>query len=294
MASSVDDKGARRWGSVVVYLIVAFGLTWIVWTPLAVAAWATSELPPVPLVFFAGSFGPLVGALAASAYSGGWRGVALWGRRTFSLRFRPIWWWWAIGMPVAYFVLGYAVAAVVAGGLPDLAQVGLTEKLPGWNVAGVAVVWILTFGLGEEAGWRGWLLPHLAERFSTFWAALMVAGIWIVWHAPAFVFNPTYRDMGPGIVGWMLALVTGSYLLAWMARGAEWSIVPVLVWHGGFDLLTASDQAAGTIAGVISGIVMVQGVVAAGILWRSRERVGGYRVTSGSGSGDAAGVVSDV
>ena len=81
-----------------------------------------------------------------------------------------------------------------------MTQFGLTEKLPGWNVAAVAVVWILTFGLGEEAGWRGWLLPHLAERLSTFWAALTVAGVWIVWHAPAFVFNPTYREMGPGII----------------------------------------------------------------------------------------------
>jgi membrane protease YdiL (CAAX protease family) len=289
MTSSVDDLVAGRRGSTVVFVVTTFGLTWLVWTPLAIAALGAPELPQVPLIFFAGSFGPLAGALAASAYSGGWRGVRSWAGRTFSLRFRRVWWWWAIGMPVAYGVAGYLTAAIVAGGWPEMAQFGLTEKLPGWNVAAVATVWVLIFGLGEEAGWRGWLLPHLARRFSTFWAALIVAGVWIVWHAPAFVFNPTYREMGPGIVGWMLALVAGSYLLAWLARGARWSIVPVLIWHGGFDLLTASDQAAGTIAAVISAIVMVQGVIAAGVLWRSRnlERGGatGPRPSVSSGPG---------
>ena len=274
MPSAVDTAVAGRRGSVVVYLVVAFGFTWLVWAPLVVAALGSTELPPVPLIFFVGSFGPLAGAVAASAFSGGWRGVRAGALRTFSVRFRGVWWWWALGMPIAYFLIGYLTAAIVAGGWPDMTQFGLTEKLPGWNVAAVAVVWILTFGLGEEAGWRGWLLPHLAERQSTFWAALTVAGVWIVWHAPAFVFNPTYREMGPGIIGWMLALVTGSYLLAWMGRGAGWSIIPVLIWHGGFDLITASDQAAGTIAAVVSAIVMVQGVIAAGILWRSRERGG--------------------
>jgi hypothetical protein len=68
----------------------------------------------------------------------------------------------------------------------------------------------------------------------------------------------------------MLALVCGSYLLAWMTLGARWSIVPVLLWHAGFDLLTAADQSAGVIASTISAIVMVQGVVCAGLLWRRR------------------------
>ncbi len=63
-----------------------------------------------------------------------------------------------------------------------------------------------------------------------------------------------------------------------MGRGAGWSIIPVLIWHGGFDLITASDQAAGTIAAVVSAIVMVQGVVAAGILWHDRRRERATRV----------------
>jgi len=54
-----------------------------------------------------------------------------------------------------------------------------------------------------------------------------------------------------------------------MAQGAHWSIVPVLIWHAGFDLLTAADQSAGVIASTISAIVMTQGLLCAWLLWRN-------------------------
>ena len=159
----------------------------------------------------------------------------------------------------------------MTGAWPAPSLFGITDKLPGLAWPIVAAVWVLTFGLGEESGWRGWLLPTLSRRMSVFWAALVVAGVWIVWHVPAFFFNPTYMAMGPGVIGWILALVCGSYLLAWMTMGARGSILPVLLWHAGFDLLTAADQSSGVIASTISALVMVQGVVCAGILWRRRR-----------------------
>lgn len=263
----IPEAVVRRGGGVAVFLGVSFGVTWLVWAPLVTQA-QQGALTTVPWTFFFGSLGPACAAVAASVWEGGWREVARWARRAFSLRFAARWWIAAIGMPVAYFVIGYGVATVVTGAWPDASQFGATDKLPGLAWPLVAVVWVVTFGLGEESGWRGWLLPALTRRMSVFWATLIVAAVWIAWHAPAFLFNPTYTAMGPGIIGWMLALVTGSFLLSWMAQGARWSIVPVLIWHAGFDLLTAADQSAGVIASTISAIVMAQGAVCAWLLWR--------------------------
>lgn len=262
----IPEAAVRR-GGVAVFLCVSFGVTWLVWAPLVVQA-QRGELATVPWTFFVGSVGPACGAVAASLWEGGRREVARWARRAFSVRFRARWWLAAIGMPVAYFLIAYGFAAVVSGSWPDAAGFGATDKLPGLAWPLVALVWVVTFGLGEESGWRGWLLPALARRMSVFWATLIVAVVWIAWHAPAFLFNPTYTAMGAGIIGWMLALVTGSFLLSWMAQGARWSIVPVLIWHAGFDLLTAADQSAGIIASTISAIVMAQGLVCAWLLWR--------------------------
>lgn len=262
-----------RRGAMAVFLIVAFAVTWGVWLPLLVDARSTPShtLTSVPWTFFLASVGPASGAVAAAWWAGGAAGLATWARRILSLRFRRFWWFAALGVPVLYYLIGFFTAAFAGGGWPDPAAFATTAKLPGLAWPLVALVWAATFGLGEEAGWRGWLLPALAERMPVFWASLVVSGVWIVWHAPAFFFNPTYQAMGSGIFGWMIALVLGSFVLAWMTVGARWSIVPVVLWHAGFDLLTAADQSAGVIAATISAVVMAQGAVCAVLLWRRRR-----------------------
>lgn len=262
-------EAPHRRGAVPVFLLVTFAVTWGLWLPLLVRA-RHDDLDQMPWTYFLASAGPACGAVAALLWTGGPRLVARWARRAYAVRIGRRWWLLALGLPVGYYLVAWSVAAVLDGSWPDPARFGLTDKLPGLAWPLVAVVWVLTFGLGEESGWRGWLLPELARRTTTFWAALVVAGVWIGWHLPAFFFNPTYMAMGVGIVGWMLALVCGSYFLAWFTAGAQWSIVPVLVWHAGFDLLTAADQSSGVIASVISAVVMYQGIHCAGLLWRDR------------------------
>lgn len=262
---------APRRGALSVFLAVTFTVSWAFWLPLVIQA-QTSGLPQVPWTFFLASAGPAAGAVSAAVWEGGVEGLRRWAQRTFSLRFAPVWWLVGIGLPVAYFLIGYVAAAITSGAWPDPDQFGITSKLPGLSWPLVAMVWVVTFGVGEEAGWRGWLQPALTRRMPAFWSSMIVAGTWIAWHAPAFLFNPTYTAMGAGAVGWMLALISGSFLLAWMALGAGWSIVPVLAWHAGFDLLTASDQSAGTIASAVSVMVMCHGVWCALLLWRRRPR----------------------
>jgi membrane protease YdiL (CAAX protease family) len=259
----------NRSGGIAVFVTVAFAVTWAIWLPILVQA-QTAGLDRVPWTFFVASFGPLCGAVAAAWWEGGPNAVTAWARRSFSLRFDRRWWLAGLGMPLAYFAIAWLTVFLVTGSWPSAATFGVTDKLPGLAWPVVAVVWVLSFGLGEEAGWRGWLLPALARRHSPLASALIVAAIWIAWHAPAFFFNPTYQAMGPAIIGWMLALACGSCLLAWMALGAKGSIIPVLAWHAGFDLLTAADASAGLIASTISAIVMVQGMACGWLLWRQR------------------------
>ena len=45
---------------------------------------------------------------------------------------------------------------------------------------------------GEEWGWRGYLLPKMAERMSFLPATLLTGFIWGVWHAPIIVAGHNY------------------------------------------------------------------------------------------------------
>ena len=244
-------------GAVIVFVGVAFGFSWLTWLPLVFAGPTTV----MPWFFYLGSMGPALGAISAALVLRSDGGVGAWARRTFSLT--------SIGralvvvvVSIALYVgVGLRVEQVATGSIARLPSVGLTTQIPGASAVLVAVIWIVTFGLGEETGWRGWLMPTLSDRFGFFAAALMVAGVWLIWHLPQFLFNTTFRAMGWATIGWAVALVAGSFWLGWLARLGRWSIVPVVLWHGGFDFLTSSDLGPSTFPATISTLVMVQAAV---------------------------------
>jgi membrane protease YdiL (CAAX protease family) len=268
---TVDPTAAsQRLGrAVAVFVGVAVGFSWLTWLPLVVAGPTTV----MPWFFYLGSMGPALGAISATIVLRLDGGAGAWARRTFSLA--------GIGPAlivvvvsiVLYVGVGLVVEEVATGTIGSLSSIGLTSKIPGASAVLVALIWIVTFGLGEETGWRGWLMPALTDRFGFLTAALMVAAVWLVWHLPQFLFNSNFRAMGWATVGWALALVAGSFWLGWLATLGRWSIVPVVAWHGGFDLLTSSDLGPSTFPATISTLVMVQAAVVTVVLvGRSRAR----------------------
>ncbi|MFI5061842.1 MAG: CPBP family intramembrane glutamic endopeptidase [Actinomycetales bacterium] len=267
--------------AVAVFVTVSYGFTWLTALPLVVSP------PPavMPWYFYLGSMGPALGAVCATMVLRPPGGLDAWARRTFSfVRIRRA--LLVVSLSIAlYLAIGLVVEELVTGSLDRLPAVGLTSKLPGTPAVIVLLVWLLTSGLGEETGWRGWLMPTLTTRFGFFTAAIVVAGVWMLWHAPQFIFNPGFRDMGWGAIGWAMALVAGSFWLGWLARLGRWSIIPVVVWHGGFDLLTSSDRGPETFPAAISVLVIVQATVVVFILAtrkvRSRAR---YAEARGGGS----------
>ncbi len=44
-------------------------------------------------------------------------------------------------------------------------------------------------GIGEEIGWRGWLLPQLTKLKSLWLSTLIVFLVWALWHFPVFLIN---------------------------------------------------------------------------------------------------------
>ncbi len=57
---------------------------------------------------------------------------------------------------------------------------------------------------------------------------------------------------------WAVGLLFGSIFLTWLYNSCEGSILMVILWHGTFNLFTAtSGQATASIASIISTLVMV-------------------------------------
>ena len=93
--------------------------------------------------------------------------------------------------------------------------------------------------LGEEWGWRGYLLPKLANRMSFLSAALLTGLIWGVWHAPIIVAGHNY-GFGYSAYPWLgiaamcvFCIVVGM-LLAYVTLRTK-SCWPAVLAHGAIN-----------------------------------------------------------
>ena len=90
--------------------------------------------------------------------------------------------------------------------------------------------------LGEEWGWRGYLLPKVAQRMKFLPTVLLTGFIWGLWHAPIIVAGHNYGMSYPGYPWWgiiamcLFCIVAGtlfSYIT--LKTGSCW---PAVFAHG--------------------------------------------------------------
>lgn len=93
-------------------------------------------------------------------------------------------------------------------------------------VATIGVIQNCATTLGEEIGWRGFLVPELAKRFSFTATAVLSGVIWALWHVPIIVFAG--YNAGTGWYG--LAVVSANmiglcFVLTWLRlkSGSLWT-----------------------------------------------------------------------
>lgn len=70
----------------------------------------------------------------------------------------------------------------------------------------VFVVIMFTMGpVGEEFGWRGFLLPRLRHKHSIFISSLIIGFIWSIWHIPLFFIEGALQYSFVELYGFMIA-----------------------------------------------------------------------------------------
>lgn len=97
---------------------------------------------------------------------------------------------------------------------------------------GIAITAIAA--IGEEVGWRGWLLPKLLP-LGTGWALCVSGAIWGLWHAPAILLGLNYEERNPlGIIMMMIGCVGAGVLIGWL-RLASGSLLPCVLAHAALN-----------------------------------------------------------
>jgi membrane protease YdiL (CAAX protease family) len=242
----------------ILYFVLAYALSWAIGIPLALEhqGLLAPMLPDWAHYFIA--YGPLISAVVVTWLSEGRSGLKKLGERLSMWKVRPIWWVAAFSPLIIGAVVVFAFV-LVTGEPISIAMLGEVNFLPPLGIGALAL-WFLTFGLGEETGWRGYALPHLQKNRSALSATLILAVFWALWHLPQFfyLFDPAIA------IGWLLGLICGAILFTWLFNSANGSILIVSVWHACFNFMSASDAGNGVLAAVVSTLVMVWAVV---VIW---------------------------
>lgn len=235
----------RQWlkdHPVLAYVVLAYAITWLCWIPTLLVAQSQGYLLPfadnyarlaregfdgpghitAAIVFFLAVYGPLAAGFVVTWQTLGRDGLAAWLRRITRWRVPPRWY----GIVVLINLILLAVPLLI-GVITRLMPVAEMRFPPIGFLALMFLVQILTSGLGEEPGWRGYLFPVLQDRLGSEKAVWRLGLIWAVWHYPFTLFFTlaTAGDVPPaglaltavlGLAGNTISLIGMTYLYAWL------------------------------------------------------------------------------
>ena len=224
------------------YFVLAYLLSWSVFIPIALSA---NGLIPVqiPLKYhYLGSLGPMAAALIVMGLTRGWVGIRSLLRRIVLWRVEARYYAFAVLAPVGLFLLAVLLNRLFTGDWPDLSLLGEADYLPYLGPLVVLGLWLLTYGLGEETGWRGYALPRLQRTRPATSATLILAILWAGWHIPALFYRDTYTELGLLAFPMLLvSLIFAAMLFTWLYNSTRGSLLLVILFHAVFNWLSVSE-----------------------------------------------------
>jgi len=184
------------------------------------AASGREIMPGLPVGAFA-VVCPAAAAFMVARSRGGWAGGrALVGRAIDAGRIGAVWWFPILLIAPAVSVVAFLALRLSGSALPD-PQASITGTLA------LSAVFLVG-AVGEELGWSGFALDPLQVRWGALAAALVIGGIWAVWHYPTLV--QAHRSIA-WIAWWTLGSFALRIIMVWLYNGTNGSVFATAVFH---------------------------------------------------------------
>ncbi|MBN2257510.1 MAG: CPBP family intramembrane metalloprotease [Anaerolineaceae bacterium] len=207
----------------VITFLIIFTVQGVVFTTLIVTNGGPIDQNPLAALGF--MFSPAFAALLTNfIYHKNLRGFGWkWGKTRYQI--------WAYVVPMIYALISYGLILLLGLGKLN------TETASGLSV--VDVLQSVTLGvvvncvivLGEEIGWRGFLLPKLTKIMSFTKASIIVGVVWILFHVPPILFvkdfYPYSTPVWYGLFCFSVAAMGVNFAINWLRlkSGSIWTAV---------------------------------------------------------------------
>lgn len=215
------DNSRSRW--------IAFVLAWLFSAPILILyAWKVYEIELMWAVIVYSIIAFFPAWVLSSAYA---RTPGI--RKLFSTLLKPrgpaIWYLAIFLIFPGFILLAFYITPILGGKaqfyLADLGIGGAAAFL----LLEFSKGFVLTGGINEESGWRGFAIPRLQARYPVIVAGLIVGYLWAFWHLP--------YDIGEGVpISWLLQnrlfwTPLMGIIMTWLYNRTNGSLLAPALFH---------------------------------------------------------------
>lgn len=260
------------------YVALAYLWTWVTVLPLAAQKRGLIDLGLPDAWEAVGAFGPFMAAWIVLRRTGGAAAIAAFRRSLTDWRLGGAGWGLTLLSPVAFLALAAVIVTLQTGAPPSLAAFADGRLGTLHAVLDLVLVGAILQALGEEPGWRGYLLPKMLERHRRLPATLLLFPVWWLWHLPFFLGRPEFGL--PQFLGFGLGILSASVWLTFLWERTQ-SALAAVVWHAVLNITRGVALGFSTAMFLAYGMVVAVGAVGIVAWWLLRRPAHTSRPTSG-------------
>ena len=136
-------------------------------------------------------------------------------------------------------LLIYPVIAVV---------VPMFSESTGQSLGQFSLIWwisllfsALAYGIGEEAGWRGFALPRLQTRMNALWAIVILTLFHALWHIPFFYYRLEF-SFG-ATIGFFIGMLAGGIIMTYLINESGGKTLLPILFHTTWNIASMASLA---------------------------------------------------
>jgi membrane protease YdiL (CAAX protease family) len=258
------------------YLFLAYGVSWLCWTPVALIGRDFRESPVLMAVMFLGVFGPgAAGIFLTYRELGKEGGRDFWRRALDFRRIRPLWFVLILLLWPAMHLAAIAINGWMGGSQPEFAFIKQNASVT--TALSVLILYVIQAGL-EELGWRGYMLDRLQAVWSPLAASLVLGICHAFWHLPTMWIPGTGQsEWNFGVfVGF---IVSSSVFSTWCYNDNRRSTLAVILLHAMSNLASITFRLPGPGEHIFTVLLGLGAIIIAAIWMFPNRKLAGRAIS---------------
>jgi membrane protease YdiL (CAAX protease family) len=180
--------------------------------------------------FFVGVYGPTISGIITTLLFDGLKGVFELIKKLFIWKAPLKYYVYIILLPLLFVIIGIALYSQFIG------KIGGFDIMAFLSIPTILFAGLYAGPLGEELGWRGFLLPELQKSYANLNSAIIIGFIWFIWHIPLW-----WAPFGTLVSGepislipvftYFTMLICLSIIITWLVINSKGSVLIAILFH---------------------------------------------------------------